>query len=505
MREIRLKAMLLPLLASLFFGQASLVFGQFGGSDVPEELKTGWDTITPDQASQWLHILAGPKFEGRGSGQAGYTRAAHWVAGKVAEFGLQPMGDAGTYFQMLPMSRLTLDAAESKLSGPGDFAIPVGPQLGFSRYGEVGEVSGEVVVVTLSGRQPVIDESIPLREKIVLYVADDEANFAAQRLFGRSGAAAVLQVIDGDSSTGSQMAGGGGRQRNTGLAGTIRRDAAEKLIVACGGEPGLLKAAEGVTYQAKPAGNTATLRLRTRTEPASIPNVVAWLPGSDPALKDEYIVIGSHLDHLGTRNGEMYPGADDNGSGSTAVLSIARAMAENPVKPKRSVLFIWFAAEEIGLQGSAFYVDNPRLPLEKMNCMFNIDMVGRNEEQEGDLPADNMDSVHLVGSKRGDSGLHDVIMRANESVGFKFEYDEEDVFGRSDQANFYKKGTSVAFLFGGFHPDYHRTGDGPDKINYNKIAAAARLYYLSIHYASEHGPFPIPTDVKPAGDGAGGN
>ena len=501
MREFRLKAILLPLLALLFFGPSSWAIAQFGGSEVPAQLKTGWDSISPEQASQWLHILAGPKFEGRGSGQAGYTRAAHWVAGKVAEFGLQPMGDAGTFFQMLPMSRVTLDAAESKLTGPGDFTIPAGPQLGFTRFGEGGEVAGEIVVVTLSGRQPAVDESVPLRDKIVLYVADGEANFAAQRLIGRAGAAAVLQVVEGDSSTGSQMAsGGGGRQRNAGLAGTIRRDAAEKLIEACGGEAGWLKTPEGVSYQAKPTGETATLRLRTRTEPASIPNVVAWLPGSDPALQDEYIVIGSHLDHLGIQNGVLHPGADDNGSGSTAVLSIARAMSENPVKPKRSVLFVWFAAEEIGLQGSAFYVDNPRLPLEKMNCMFNIDMVGRNEEKEGDLPEANTDSVHLVGSKKGDTGLHDVIMRANESVGFKFEYDEEDVFGRSDQANFFKKGTSVAFLFGGFHPDYHRPGDGPDKINYEKITAAARLYYLSIHYASEHGPFPRPA-VESTTDG----
>jgi hypothetical protein len=121
-------------------------------------------------------------------------------------------------------------------------------------------------------------------------------------------------------------------------------------------------------------------------------------------------------------------------------------------------------------------------------------MVGRNEEKEGERPEANVKTIHLIGSKQGDPDLHDVIMRANQHIGFEFEYDEESVFGRSDQANFYQKAnTSVAFLFGGFHPDYHQPTDQPAKINFDKIASAARLYYLSIYFAAEHGPFPVPS------------
>jgi len=232
-----------------------------------------------------------------------------------------------------------------------------------------------------------------------------------------------------------------------------------------------------------------SLRLRFREEQAAVPNVVAWLEGSDPLLKHEYVVVGSHLDHLGIRNGQVYPGADDNGSGSTAVLNIAKAFATNGVRPKRSVMFIWFAAEEIGLVGSRHYANNPTKPTENMICMFNIDMVGRNEENANETAEENEDSIHLIGSKKGDQEIHELVLQANEHVGFRFEFDEEKVWNRSDQVNFYNKGVPVAFLFDGFHPDYHKPSDQPTEINFKKIASAAKLYYVAINLASDHGRF----------------
>jgi Zn-dependent M28 family amino/carboxypeptidase len=168
-------------------------------------------------------------------------------------------------------------------------------------------------------------------------------------------------------------------------------------------------------------------------------------------------------------------------------------MTENGTRPRRSVLFMWFAAEEIGLVGSRHYCDNPLLPVENMICMFNIDMVGRNEETKDETSEENEGAIHLVGSKKGESDIHSLIETANQYVGFRFEYDEEDVFGRSDQINFYRKGVPVAFLFGGFHPDYHQSTDKVTKINFKKIASAAKLYYIAINLASEHGRF----EMKP--------
>ncbi len=456
---------------------------------VPMDLATGYESITAAQASGWLHVLAGPGFGGRGTGQPGYTKAAHWVAGKVAEFGLDPMGDGNTYFQMLPMTQITVDPAASKLTGPDGLEIVLPGNISLDRFADQAEVSGQLVFLKLTGNPPQLDEAIELRDKVVVYACDAVARRFAPRLIGRKGPAASFLVSDEAVAGGStQTLRNEGRSRSTSVSGTISRAAADKLLAAAKGEASWLDLSQA-TDPVHATETPVSLTLRIREESAAVPNVIAWLPGSDPALQHEYMVIGAHLDHLGERAGSMYPGADDNGSGSTAILSIARALALNPVKPKRSVLFIWFAAEEIGLVGSRHYTDNPTLPLDQMICMLNIDMVGRNEEQEGETPEQNLNTLHLVGSEKGDKALHQVILKANESTGFVFEFDEEDVFGRSDQANFFRKGISAAFLFGGFHPDYHQPGDGPEKINYDKIASAARLFYLTAFLAAEHGSF----------------
>lgn len=276
------------------------------------------------------------------------------------------------------------------------------------------------------------------------------------------------------------------------MSGTISPQAARQLVEAAGGEATWLELPGENTLVSQATETSVTIEMRGREQLTAVPNVLAWQPGSDPELTHEYLVIGAHLDHLGKRGDEVYPGADDNGSGSTALLNIAQAIAMNPVKPKRSILFMWFAAEEMGLLGSAHYVANPVLPLEHMICMLNIDMVGRNEEKANELASDNENTLHLVGSQKGDQTLHQVVLDANKHINFTFEFDEEGVFGRSDQINFFKQGTSVAFLFGGFHPDYHRPTDETSKINYRKIASAARLFYLVAYTAAEHGHFPVP-------------
>ena len=126
-----------------------------------------------------------------------------------------------------------------------------------------------------------------------------------------------------------------------------------------------------------------------------------------------------------------------------------------------------------------------------MTSMLNIDMVGRNEESQSERAADNVDSIHLIGSQKGRTRLHELIQEANRYVGFRFEYDEESIFDRSDQYNFYAKGVPVSFLFGGFHPDYHEPTDTIDKINFQKVVSAARLNYVTAYIVAEHGRFQL--------------
>jgi Zn-dependent M28 family amino/carboxypeptidase len=467
-----------------------------GSTSVPEPLVAGFESISAEQSEAWLSILAGPVFEGRGTGQVGYVRAAHWVAGKVAEFGLKPMGDGGTYFQMLPMSRQFIDDSQSKLTGPNDLSIPFAKNIALERFSSVSEVAGKVVIVKLVGDRPQIEEN-SLTDKVVIYVTDEKNERRASQIIGNQRPAARFRVVPSTTGSANQLQRPG--RASTSLSGTITQSAATLIANAIGGSSEWIKIGEGGTSEVHSADSQLKVQFRIREEQAAVPNVLAWQEGSDPQLRDEYVVIGAHLDHLGIQGDQVFPGADDNGSGSTALLNIAKAISTNPIKPKRSVLFMWFAAEEIGLVGSAHYVNSPILPLEKMICMLNIDMVGRNEEK-GDEPASqNENTLHLIGSQKGDKSLHELILEANKHINFTFEFDEENVFGRSDQINFFKKGTSVAFLFGGFHPDYHRPSDGPSKINYKKIASAAKLFYLTTHFAADHGHFPVPQpEEKPA-------
>jgi len=247
-----------------------------------------------------------------------------------------------------------------------------------------------------------------------------------------------------------------------------------------------------------------TVRLTAKVESTTVqvPNVVALLPGSDPSLKDEYIGIGGHLDHLGKRGTVVYPGADDDGSGTTAVLSIAHAMSLNPKKPKRSILFMTFCGEELGLIGSSYLVNHPMVPLNKMVAELQMDMVARDsygaqngDQNRMDVEKDNVDTMRLVGSKRISTDLDKAIQEANKYIGFKFKYDAEDVYTRSDHYNFASHGIPIAFLFDGFTPDYHQPGDTVDKIDWLKLTNTAKLYYLTAYAVADNPVAPV-HDVK---------
>lgn len=216
-------------------------------------------------------------------------------------------------------------------------------------------------------------------------------------------------------------------------------------------------------------------------------NVVGFLPGRDKEMRKQIVGIGSHLDHIGTNaRGQINNGADDDGSGTTGVLAVARAFAKNGVRPRRSLLFMCFSGEEMGLIGSRHYVENPIFPNEQMVAELQMDMIGRNEERVDrrtgkvtEKAEDNLNCLHLVGTKKLSDELHELCLDINKRhVGFDFEYDEEGVFSRSDHANFARKNIPIAFFFTGFHPQNHRPNDTIDKIDFPKLARVARLCYL---------------------------
>lgn len=221
-------------------------------------------------------------------------------------------------------------------------------------------------------------------------------------------------------------------------------------------------------------------------------NVIGHIPGSDPALKDEFIILGAHHDHMGVdEKGQIFWGADDNASGTTALLELSEAFQGNPDKPGRSLLLAAWGAEEIGLLGSRHYVRAPPVPLQETVAMFQMDMIGRNAQHAanlvGDLPGqraeDNHNSLNVFGASVAPM-LRDLIERSNARTGLDLRFPAEsksmDLMRRSDHWPFLKRGIPALFLFAGFHPDYHRTTDTADKINFSKLESVLKLVYLTV-------------------------
>src|SRR5437667_682164 len=217
-------------------------------------------------------------------------------------------------------------------------------------------------------------------------------------------------------------------------------------------------------------------------------NVVGIVEGTDGRLKDTYVPFGAHYDHLGYLPGALpagqtdriYNGADDDGSGTTALIALARAFAQGP-KTKRSLIFVWHAGEEIGLHGSKYFTDHPTVPLEKIVAQLNVDMIGRNH----DNLASESNTVYLVDSDRISSELHQILLEANAGLAkpMTLNYqlneptDPERVYYRSDHYSYAAKGIPIIFFTTFLHPDYHRVTDSVDKIKFEKLAHIARLVY----------------------------
>lgn len=214
-------------------------------------------------------------------------------------------------------------------------------------------------------------------------------------------------------------------------------------------------------------------------------NVLGYIEGSDTKLKEELVIISAHYDHLGKRGEDVFNGADDNGSGTSALLEIAEAFMlakKNGHGPRRSVLIMMMTGEEKGLLGSAYYVNNPLFPLEKTVADINIDMIGREDKRH----ENNGNYVYVIGSDRLSTQLHEINEQANSkyvNLELDYKYNEKDdpnrYYYRSDHYNFAEKGIPSIFYFSGTHKDYHRPTDTVDKINFKKVAATARLAFLS--------------------------
>jgi Zn-dependent M28 family amino/carboxypeptidase len=216
-------------------------------------------------------------------------------------------------------------------------------------------------------------------------------------------------------------------------------------------------------------------------------NVVGLIEGSDPALKAETVIFSAHFDHDGMGPAGIFHGADDNGSGTVGVVALAHAFAANPVKPKRSMLFIVFAAEERGLLGAYYYVSHPLRPLATTRVEINLDMIGRNEAADPrvitEISPDTSNQLGLIGTHYSPD-YRETVERQNKIVGLDLTYKwDQDAYNsvlfRSDQYPFLMHDIPGVWWFTGFHPDYHQVTDTVEKINFEKMTKILKLAYLS--------------------------
>jgi Zn-dependent M28 family amino/carboxypeptidase len=265
---------------------------------------------------------------------------------------------------------------------------------------------------------------------------------------------------------------------------------AEELLAACGLD--LKSVYETVSHrqklQPKKLDITAKMSVAMQLTRSTTQNVAAILEGADPKLKHEYVVFSAHYDHLKTGpGGEVYPGADDDGSGTTSVLTIAHAMSLE--RPKRSVLVMFHAGEELGLLGSEYNTDYaPVVPLNQMVADLNIDMIGRSKLPGDNAPEDehltDANTVYLVGSNRISQELHELSEETNaqfQKMKLNYHYndpaDPERIYFRSDHWNYAKHGIPIIFYFDGVSADYHRPTDTIEKIDFTKMTKVARLVF----------------------------
>jgi hypothetical protein len=466
-----------------------------------------------------LEFLASPPVDGRASLTQGADAAAWFLATELRKAGLQPP-DGRSYLQRFDLVPMRLDRERSSVAvrdaggetrfTPVAVAFPdptrevdltldvvfagfgiTAPEFGYDDYAGV-DVRGKAVLVFDHEPQEEDPASVFHGTGFTLHAS----TWTKTRVAERHGAAAVLVVTEPVNAHRSaprppDRVSAPPQALVSSELGiprvTLPADAAAVLLRGTGRTPAEWQREIDSRLQpvSRPlAGVTVHVRAvnaATGVQPSW--NVAGLLPGSDPRLKDETILVTSHYDHLGSRDGKLYPGANDNGSGTVAMVEVARLLAGERLP--RSVLFVSFGSEEQLMLGSYHYVAHPLRPLETTRAVLNLDMIGRNEEHtpESDgvyeITAGRSDQLNLVGAAFSPD-LAALLQRESAGAGLtlsdKFDRDSSmRTLFRCDHLPFLQKGIPAVWLFGGFHPGYHEPVDTVDRIDFDKITRVVRL------------------------------
>jgi hypothetical protein len=444
-------------------------------------------TITGKDVARRIGIIADDSMMGRDTPSRGLDLTARYIADQFRSVGLRAGGDSGTWFQRYPITRRRLDLEQSHLIFEAQGGRDSAGFTTAARYdgGPVPERVVRAPAILVAGPQTAeAAEEIDVRDKVVLYSAprggDPATVQQVLRVLYLGGSKALVILSDADSLR---------------FAGSLPRGAPERVVVGLPtGRPVSIQvraaalphalAAAGIDSTGSPGsvvrdlpGVTVTLDMKDSvTSSLSAPNTVGILEGTDPVLKNEYLVYSAHMDHIGITPGRpdsINNGADDDGSGTVGVVELAEAFSRAGARPKRSIIFLTVSGEEKGLWGSNFFTSHPPVPIQQIVADINIDMIGRNWA----------DTIVAIGKEHSDLGA--TLNRVNKAhrelrmTAIDDRWPEEQFYFRSDHYNFARRGVPILFFFNGVHEDYHQVSDSPDKINSEKEARILRLlFYL---------------------------
>jgi hypothetical protein len=476
--------------------------------------KIGYESISAADLRSHLTIIASDSLEGRETSYPGQKKAADYIAGIFKSLNLKAIGDSGTYFQHFDVEVTRVDprtkiitnvngvmknftwgtdflseaAKDTVISGPAAFAGFTDTELDSTAKANL---AGRVVFIFIGKKSLSSDTSKSATLRRLFAIRRDAGAAAALMIPDIEGPASFQKAQEMMSSFGSdkgtmRMKDSSSQIRQQFIRFLVSPELAETVLKPSGKTLKQLRDEAVLDKQFTPVFiNNASITIVSKVihETKQTENVLGLLPGRDPVLTSQVVVFTAHYDHLGiSRNGDLYPGADDDGSGTVTVLELAKAFAANPVKPKRSLLFMTVTGEEKGLFGSKYYTNNPIISLDKTTADLNMDMIGRiDTTHEADK---DTNYIYVIGSDKISLELDSLLRTANnESEHLKLDYtfngehDPERFYYRSDHYNFAKNGVPIVFFFDGVHRDYHKPTDTIDKILFERMAKIGRVIY----------------------------
>lgn len=500
--------------------------GTGGAATAPAAKFGNVDAITARQLKDHLTFIASDELEGRDTPSRGLDIAAMYIAKHLASWGIEPGGDEGSYFQKFPLKRSKIDAQNMRLDLNGQ-QFTYGEDY-FSSLIQANVPASNLVYVShgwvIKSKNINAYQGVDVKDKIVIVANSLPKGVTPADLQGKpgvdwfspplyaqaNGARAVISF-----GTFSDLANWSATRWRQTERGTVSfgNPAIQITIPTITASPRLTNTifqgekASAASIFSKTiqqdfvapfelnATKKLSLNVSLKADTVHTQNVIGILEGSDPVLKNEYVAVGAHYDHVGMNpfavgDDKISNGADDDGSGTVAVMAIAEAIAKG-TRPKRSMLFIWHAGEEKGLWGSEFFADNPTVPIASIITQLNIDMIGRyqnagdeNHPQNKALPKQG--EIFLIGSRMMSTELGELSDSVNKSflnLAFNFKYDDpndpEQFFYRSDHFNYAKKGIPIIFYMDGSHADYHQVTDSIEKINFESMEKVTRTIFAT--------------------------